>query len=120
MISNPFENTYFLYLVFLALILTLSSYRSLYGRKYRPFRVFFRPAIYLLLGLGLLSQDFTDPLFITSLLGLLAGALMGVKLGSGVSFYILGGDLYYKRSVWVYLLWLAYLLTEGIPRGGFP
>ena len=120
MISNPFENTYFLYLVFLALILTLSSYRSLYGGKYRPFRVFFRPAIYLLLGLGLLSQDFTDPLFITSLLGLLAGALMGVKLGSGVSFYYSGGDLYYKRSVWVYLLWLASFLLRAYLEVGSP
>jgi len=38
---------------------------------------------------------------------------MGVKLGSGVSFYYSGGDLYYKRSVWVYLLWLASFLLRA-------
>lgn len=110
--SNSVAGSYLIYLVILAVVLTLSSYRSLYGRKYRPFRTFLRPLLYLLLGLSVLTQDFSGSLLLVSLTGLLAGIAVGGKLGSGVSFYYSGTELYYKRSPWVYLIWLGSFIAR--------
>ena len=112
MITTNFESSYVYYLVGIALILTVSSYRSLRGRRYRPFRIFLRPFIYLFIGIALLIQNYEPSFLSISLLGLAAGFLMGLRLGSGVSLFYRRGDLYYRRSYWVYLFWLGSFLLR--------
>jgi len=112
MIASPSIPNYTtpLYLAVLALVLTLNSYRSLSGTRYRGWRVFLRPGIYLLLALILLALD--PKAWILSTLAGIAGVVTGTELGSSVNFYYNGVQLYYRRSPTVYLIWLAVFLLR--------
>ena len=65
----------------------------------------FRPVLYFIIGLAILSYDFSFlPLV---LLAIVAGFVVGIRYGGGVTFFFRDGTLYYKRSVLLYVVWLS-------------
>ncbi len=92
-------------LLIIGIILILSSYRGIYGRKYRPVRTFIRPILYIILLYAILaiSNDVIMSLF--SLVLIIFGALLGLRFGGNVKFFYKNDILYYKRSPLVLALW---------------
>lgn len=99
-------------LIILVLIALFSFYRSFYGRKYRPSRVFLRPALYLLFALFLISISFSLLLLTASLLLVVLGAVTGLVLGGSVTFFRKNNLLYYRRSRFVYAIWLVLFILR--------
>jgi hypothetical protein len=112
------EQGILVFLVVIALIVARRIYRGLYGGKYRRWRTFFLPALYLVLTLLLaLVNPSVFPHYVDALLFLLIvlGVLSGLRFGENVKFYMNNGVLYYKRSPYVLMFWAAlYILRLSI------
>ncbi|ARM75358.1 DUF1453 family protein [Acidianus manzaensis] len=102
-----------IYLAVFAVIIFLSSLRSIRGRKYKLGKLFLRPILYLLLGAFLAFSDlFLFPIYIFLLFlifSIIFGVLIGLKLGKATVFYK-NSELYYKRSLVTYIIWLILFL----------
>ncbi len=99
---NP-ELTYFLVI---GIILVISSFRSLKGRRVRPFRLFLRPLIYILLGAVFLVEGFSFIVVVSVISGSLVGFLLGDRFGSGAEVFVNAGEIFYRRSPIVLGIWL--------------
>ena len=101
------SSTYVL-LIAIALVLTLRMYRGMTGTKFKRWRLYFLPIVYLALvffSLPALSLTYVD---IAVVLGsIIAGGLLGLRYGGGVQFYDKNSQIYYKRSPVIMMVWLA-------------
>ncbi|WP_048053919.1 hypothetical protein [Thermoplasma volcanium] len=112
--AQPYYSAYIV-IGILALLLLRSAYRSFKGRRYRPARVFRIPAVYALLTVILVLLDFSTQYYYYSvLLLIIAGYLVGVRVGTSVRFFYRGTVLYYRRSPGVYVIWAVSLFSRVI------
>ncbi|AWR97002.1 DUF1453 family protein [Acidianus sulfidivorans JP7] len=117
MIETNFSSTVEYYFI-IALIIFLSSLRSVKGRKYKPTRVFIRPILYLLLGILVIVGD---PVILPLLIvAIILGIYLGMRFGLGTKFFIKGGILYYKRPIILYIIWLSLFVLRLFIGIAFP
>jgi hypothetical protein len=107
-----FQESHMVYLVLLAVIITISAIRTTKGRKYSPLSVLSQPLIYLVLG-GILVFS-NQATLLMAFLGTITGFVIGIIFGRGVLIFRNDGELYYKRSIFVYLIWLSLYLLRAL------
>lgn len=104
------QNLGFIVYIFLfALIIAFRMKRGLYGRKYKHWRTYFLPAIYMIFTFSIILFDwkvFGIYIDVSLLLLIVIGVMIGFRFGKSVSFFNKDGILYYKRSPFILLFWL--------------
>ncbi len=105
--AGSFE-TLVIFLAIIAIIVARRIIRGIYGRRYSTGRVMFLPVFYVLLTLAfVLFLNLGDTEIYYTLLLIPAGALMGLRIGGGISFFMRNGEVYYRRSPIILIIWLA-------------
>nr|WP_256202655.1 hypothetical protein [Sulfuracidifex tepidarius] len=89
------------------MLITFSSLRSLRGRKVKPFNLFTRPLIYVILGLLILLTDISPLVLVAVILGSILGILLGDRFGKGSQVFLDQGEIFYKRSPIILAIWLS-------------
>lgn len=98
-----------LFVVIMALIVVMRIQRGIYGRKYKHWRTFFLPVVYMILTISIIISDwrlFGVYINISMFLLVIVGLMTGIRFGESVSFFKKGDILYYKRSPFILLFWL--------------
>ncbi|MGI0141716.1 MAG: hypothetical protein ACREBF_03655 [Candidatus Micrarchaeales archaeon] len=108
-------------LIFFVILLTVRMYRGLKGMKYRAFRLYLLPIVYLLLTIYSLFELAPSYLDIPGVVvALLAGYFIGIKFGSSVQFYEQEGQTHYKRSPIILIIWLASFVARFVLEAFLP
>lgn len=113
--STPSENVYSIMalVVFMVLIAARRIYRGMNGRIYRNSRVFTLPVIYLILTLySIIPLGFADVNYFYVLILLPLGILLGLRFGGNVTFFKKNNMLFYKRSPFILMFWLASFIVR--------
>ncbi|BCS93518.1 hypothetical protein L3N51_01744 [Metallosphaera sp. J1] len=99
-----------IYIFIIAIIVFIGFLRNRNGRRYRPRRLLIRPIIYLLLGLIISLENISFLPFV--IVAVFAGFLVGMRYGESVTLFHKDEQLYYKRSSFIYGVWLVLLLVR--------
>ncbi len=102
-----YQQSELFYIALIAVFITFSSLRSLRGRKVKPFNIFMRPLIYVILGLFILFTDISPLVLIAVALGSVVGVVLGSRFGEGSQVFLNQGEIYYKRSPIILGIWLG-------------
>ena len=103
------------FLVFIAIIVTLRLYKGVYGRRYSNARVLRLPVIYTILALiSVLILGFIDNVLLLTLAFIPLGFIVAYRFGSNVNFFTRNGEVYYRRSPVIMIIWLVSFLTRYI------
>jgi hypothetical protein len=106
--STGSMETLVIFLAIIAIIVARRIARGIYGRRYSTGRVLFLPVFYVLLTLVfVIFLNLGDTDIYYTLLLIPAGAVMGLRIGGGISFFMKNGEVYYRRSPVILIIWLA-------------
>ncbi len=101
------------FLIFVAIIVTLRLYRGMYGRRYSNARVMRLPVVYTILTLiSVLILGFIDNIVLLTLALIPLGFFIAYRFGSNVNFFTRNGEVYYRRSPVIMIIWLGSFLTR--------
>jgi hypothetical protein len=105
-----------LFLLLIAVFLTVRMYRNWKGLKFTRGRVYYAPVIYtILLVLDVVSFYFIGEFttFVAfALLAIVVGVLAGLRYGGGVKFYEKDNTTYYKRSPYILVAWIVVYIVR--------
>ena len=123
--TYPFTPTSYsglgIFLVFIVLIVIRRVMRGIYGRRYSTGRVLFLPVFYVVLTLIFVAAfSATDIYAYYTFLLIPAGAIVGWRFGGGVSFFMKNGEVYYKRSPYILVVWLVSYILRVLLEFLFP
>jgi len=113
--------SFLFFLIFIAFILFISSIRVVRGSKYSEKSVMNRPIFYLIYSIIFSLASLPD--FLSLILipfDIVAGYLAGRKYGVNVSFFIKDDYLYYKGSIFIYVLWLSFFIIRVLVEIFYP
>ncbi len=97
-----------IFLAIFVIIIARRIIRGIYGRRYSTGRVLFLPVFYIILTLVfVLFVDSGNHYFYYILLLIPAGLVAGLRFGGGARFFLKNGEVYYKRSPYIMVFWLA-------------
>jgi len=106
--STGSMETLVIFLAIIAIIVARRIARGIYGRRYSTGRVLFLPVFYVLLTLVfVIFLNLGDTDIYYTLLLIPAGAVVGLRIGGGISFFMKNGEVYYRRSPAILIIWLA-------------
>lgn len=113
--------TLVIFLAIIAIIVARRIVRGVYGRRYSTGRVLFLPVFYVLLTLAfVIFLNIGDTEIYYTLLLIPAGALLGLRIGGGISFFTKNGEVYYKRSPIILVIWLVSYVSRIILEFLYP
>ena len=105
--------SFLFFLIFIGFILFISSIRVVRGSKYSEGSVMNRPIFYLIYSIIFSLASLPDFLSLVLIpFDIVAGYLVGKRYGGDVSFFIKNGYLYYKGSIFIYVLWLSFFILR--------
>lgn len=101
-------------IVVILLLIVMRALRGIKGTKYSARSLFIRPAIYIVLTVVLVfALALWQDVFL--LLSIVTGVLLGLFLGKRANIFEKEGQIMFKRSMEVTVLWLvAYVIRIGI------
>ncbi|OWP56960.1 MAG: hypothetical protein B2I17_03210 [Thermoplasmatales archaeon B_DKE] len=110
--SGNVESSLFV-IAILVLFVIRRVYRGINGRQFRTSRVFMIPVIYTLLLLFSFFSIDVNYLYDASLLLLIIpGIVLGNRFGNTVKFFEKDKQIFYKRSQFILVFWLASLIVR--------
>ncbi len=119
--GNTQGSSYIFFIVFLAVIVTLRIFRGMSGRMYSNARVLRLPVVYTIITLlAVLGIGLIDNVILLTLALIPVGFLIGYRLGANVNFFTRNGVVFYKRSPFIMVVWLASLITRMVLELLFP
>lgn len=108
-------------LILISLVVVRRIVRGVYGRRYSTGRVLFLPAFYIFLTLVfVIFLNLGDSYIYYTLLLIPAGALAGLRVGGGATFFMKNGEVYYKRSPFILIFWLISYIARLLLDFYFP
>ncbi len=111
--GNTQGSGFIFFIIFIAFIVTLRIFRGISGRPYSNVRVLRLPVVYTIITLlAVLGIGFLDNVVFLTLALIPLGFLFGYRFGGNVKFFNRGGQVYYKRSPVIMVIWLASLVAR--------
>jgi hypothetical protein len=98
----------YIVLVIILLVIARRIYKARMGTKFKSRYVYVIPILYLILTiLSLFAFVPTVLDVLSTVLAIVIGVSIGLKLGGGVTFFEKNNQVYYKRSPFILLFWLV-------------
>lgn len=114
-------NSLYVFVLIIAVIVTLRLYRGINGRAFSSARVLRTPVIYVILTLiTVVPTGITDFADLGTLLLIPVGLVIGYRFGVNVSFFEQNGIVYYKRSQVIMFVWLVSLILRLVMEVIYP